>query len=118
MNVDKLSVSFDRNLARAVRAAAEEGGGGVSRWLAEAAAARLRSDALGQFLDQWQRKHGSLTTEELDSAAVELGIVGAAGVESASRSARPLPHGPQRALRKVASPGTTRPRRASSSSKA
>ena len=118
MNVDKLSVSFDRNLARAVRAAAEEGGGGVSRWLAEAATARLRSDALGRFLDQWQRKHGSLTTDELDRAAAELGIVGAAGVVSGSGSARPLPQGPKRALGKVASPATTRPRRASSSSKA
>jgi hypothetical protein len=36
MKVDKLSVSFDPDLGDAVRAAARQRGGGVSRWLPDA----------------------------------------------------------------------------------
>ncbi len=51
MKVDKLSVSFDPDLGDAVRNAARRQGSGLSRWLADAAAAKLRSDALAEFLD-------------------------------------------------------------------
>jgi len=46
----------------------------VSRWLAEAAAARLRSEALADFLDTWEAEHGSLTSAELAKAAAELAL--------------------------------------------
>ncbi|HEX5560711.1 MAG TPA: hypothetical protein VFX52_03635 [Nocardioidaceae bacterium] len=74
MKVDKLSVSFDPVLGDAVRAAARQRGTGVSRWLAEAAAARLRSEALADFLDTWEAEHGSLTAAELAKAAAELAL--------------------------------------------
>jgi hypothetical protein len=39
---------------------------------AQAAAAKLRSDALGSFLDDWEAKHGDLTPEELARATKDL----------------------------------------------
>jgi hypothetical protein len=74
VKVDKLSVSFDPELGDAVRAAARQHGAGVSRWLAEAAAAKLRSEALADFLDSWETAHGPLTTDELAQAAAELSL--------------------------------------------
>jgi len=74
MKVDKLSVSFDPDLGDAVRAAARQCGGGVSRWLADAAAAKLRTEALADFLDTWEAEHGSLTAAELVKAADELAL--------------------------------------------
>lgn len=74
MKVDKLSVSFDPDLGDAVREAAKRSGRGLSGWLAEAAAARLRSEALAEFLDEWQAEHGKITDEELAKAAAELGL--------------------------------------------
>lgn len=72
MKVDKLSISFDPDLGDAVRAAAARSGGGVSRWLAAAAGAKLRADALSDFLDEWEAEHGQLTADELATAAAEL----------------------------------------------
>ena len=74
MKVDKLSVSFDSDLGDAVRAAARQRGSGVSKWLAEAAAAKLRTEALAQFLDDWEAEHGQLTADELAKAAAELAL--------------------------------------------
>jgi hypothetical protein len=80
MKVDKLSVSFDPELGDAVRAAAKRSGRGLSGWLAEAAAARLRSEALADFLDRWEADHGALTADELARAAAELGLpIGSGG---------------------------------------
>lgn len=74
MKVDKLSVSFDPDLGDAVRDAARHRGSSLSAWLSDAAAAKLRSDALADYLDDWEARHGSLTAEELAAAASELGI--------------------------------------------
>jgi hypothetical protein len=74
VKVDKLSVSFDPDLGDAVRAAARRSGRGLSGWLADAAAARLRAEALADFLDSWEAEHGALTAEELAHAAAELGL--------------------------------------------
>ncbi|TAM91055.1 MAG: hypothetical protein EPN43_04840 [Jatrophihabitans sp.] len=74
MKVDKLSVSFAPDLGDAVRAAAARHGSGVSRWLAEAAAAKLRNEALAEFLDGWEAEHGGFTAEELAAAAAELAV--------------------------------------------
>jgi hypothetical protein len=73
MKVDKLSVSFEAELGDAVRAAAKRSGAGISGWLAQAAAARLRVDALSEFLDAWEAEHGPLTVDELAAAAAQLG---------------------------------------------
>lgn len=74
MKVDKLSISFDPDLGDAVRAAAARSGRGLSGWLAEAASARLRAEALAQYLDDWERAHGPLTQDELARATADLGL--------------------------------------------
>jgi len=74
VKVDKLSVSFDPDLGDAVRSAAKRSGRGLSGWLAEAAATRLRAEALAEFLDSWEAEHGELTAEELARATAELGL--------------------------------------------
>ncbi len=84
MKVDKLSISFDADLGDAVRAAAKRSGRGLSGWLAEAAAARLRAEALDEFLDSWEAEHGELTAEELARASAELGLPAESGTGSAA----------------------------------
>jgi hypothetical protein len=74
MKVDKLSISFDADLGDAVRAAARREGKGVSGWLAEAAALKLRALALDDFIARWEADHGALTADELSAAATELGV--------------------------------------------
>ena len=73
MKVDKMSISMAPQLGDDVRAAAERAGVSVSAWLAEAAAARLRKQALADFLAGWQAKHGAITAAELAKARAELG---------------------------------------------
>lgn len=84
VKVDKLSVSFHPDLGDAVRDAARRSGRGLSGWLAEAAAARLRAEALAELLDDWEATHGRLTAEELARAAAQLGVPAAPGAGSAS----------------------------------
>lgn len=84
MKVDKLSISFDPDLGDAVRAAAKRDGAGLSRWLAEAAAAKLRADALTEYLDTWEAEHGPLGVEELEAAARDLGLPPATVVDRAA----------------------------------
>jgi hypothetical protein len=74
MRVDKLSVSFEPDLGDAVRSAAAQAGKPVSSWLAEAAASKLRAEALTEFLDGWEAGHGVLTADEISRAERELGL--------------------------------------------
>ena len=74
MKVVKMSVSFERALGDRIRSAARRSGTGVSSWLAGAAAAKLRADALREFLDEWEAEHGAPMTEELRRAEAELGL--------------------------------------------
>jgi hypothetical protein len=74
MKVDKLSISFEPELGDAVRSAAAEAGKPVSSWLAEAAASKLRAEALTEFLTRWEAGHGALTAEEIARAERELGL--------------------------------------------
>jgi hypothetical protein len=65
--VTKISVSLDDDLYKRVRYAA--GAGGVSGWLADAAAARLRKDALRAAADEIAAATGGAYTEhELSEA--------------------------------------------------
>jgi hypothetical protein len=73
VKVSKLSISLERELGEHVYAAAEAEGLSVSAWLARAAAAELRRKALGEYLADWQRKHGKLTAAELEQARSDLG---------------------------------------------
>jgi len=74
VKVDKLSVSFEPDLGDAVRSAAAQAGKPVSSWLAEAAASKLRAEALADFLAGWEAEHGALTTQEVARAERELGL--------------------------------------------
>lgn len=70
-----MSVSFDPDLGDAVRSAAAKSGKPLSGWLAEAAASKLRTEALAEFLADWESEHGVLTAEEIARAEAELGLV-------------------------------------------
>jgi hypothetical protein len=74
MKVDKLSVSFEPDLGDAVRSAAAQAGKPLSSWLAEAAASKLRAEAMADFLASWEAEHGVLTAEEVARAERELGL--------------------------------------------
>jgi hypothetical protein len=74
VKVDKMSISFEAGLGDAVRDAARKAGTGLSSWLAEAATAKLRAEALGEFLDSWEGDHGPLTADEMSRAEQELGL--------------------------------------------
>lgn len=71
-----MSISMDPELGDHVRAAAERAGVSVSAWLADAAAARLRKQALSEYLAEWQAKHGKITAAEIAKARAELGYYG------------------------------------------
>jgi hypothetical protein len=74
VKVDKLSVSFEADLGDAVRSAAAQAGKPVSSWLAEAAASKLRAEALAEFLAAWEAERGMLTAGEVARAERELGL--------------------------------------------
>lgn len=86
MATEKLSISFVAELGAAVRDAAEHSDMSTSGWLAEAARAKLRADALGSFLDDWESENGALTAEELADSAKVLGIDHSAQRTPADRS--------------------------------
>ncbi len=73
MKATKLSISMDPELCDEVRRAARNSGKGTSAWLAEAAAAKLRAEALDAFLEDWQATDGPFTPEELARAELRLG---------------------------------------------
>jgi len=50
------------------------GRGAKNTELADAAAAKLRTRALAEYLDEWEAQHGTLTSEELAAATAQLGI--------------------------------------------
>jgi hypothetical protein len=74
VKVDKMSVSFGAELGGAVRSAAAQAGKPLSSWLAEAAASKLRAEALAEFLADWEAEHGALTVAEIARAERELGL--------------------------------------------
>ena len=67
MTVARLAVSFDEELARAVRRAA--GKEPTSSWLADAARRKLRAEGLLRTVDDWEAEHGELTDAELEAVA-------------------------------------------------
>jgi len=71
-----MSISMDPQIGDDVRVAAGRAGVSVSAWLADAAVARLRKQALADFLSGWQAKHGKITAAELAKARAELGHPG------------------------------------------
>ena len=74
MNVDRLSITLDPRLGAAARRAAKRAKVSLSTWIAEATADRVRNEALGQVLDQWEREDGTFSSQELAAAAEALGL--------------------------------------------
>jgi len=74
MQVDRLSITLEPRLGAAVRKAAKRAGMSVSAWIAEATAARIRSQALRDALDAWEAEDGPLTKKEIEGAASTLGV--------------------------------------------
>lgn len=66
MTVARFAVSFDPELARAVRKAAR--GAPTSVWLADAARRKLRAQGLLRVIDEWEAEQGVITEEELQAA--------------------------------------------------
>jgi len=74
MNVDRLSITLDPKLGAAARKAAKRAKVSLSTWIAEATADRVRNEALGQALDQWEAETGAPTGAELEAATAALGL--------------------------------------------
>ncbi len=66
MTSDELGISLDSDLARSIRDAAKRSGKDLSDWLAEAAMDKLRNDALGEFLDEWEGGNGHVPQAGVD----------------------------------------------------
>lgn len=63
---EKFSVSFDPELAAAVRAAASDESVSVSTWLAAAAEVKVRQRRLREALDDFAAEHGRLGDSDID----------------------------------------------------
>ena len=66
MTVARFAVSFDPDLARAVRRAARNQP--TSAWLADAARRKLRAEGLFSAVEDWERQHGAISEAELRAA--------------------------------------------------
>jgi hypothetical protein len=66
MTVERLAISFERELARAVRKAAGEQP--TSAWLADAARRKLRCEGLLGIVQEWEQGHGEISAAELHAA--------------------------------------------------
>ncbi len=82
VRVHKMSISMDPELGERARLGAERSGQALSQWIAEAVAARLRSESLGAFLDEYERDEGEFTPDELAAARRSLGLSAADGEEA------------------------------------
>ena len=72
MSTERLTVSFDDDLALAVRAAADSDERNVSAWLANAARRQLATRGLADVVAEWESQHGTFTAEELELARQRL----------------------------------------------
>jgi hypothetical protein len=66
MTVARFAISFDRQLAQAVRRAA--GSEPTSAWLADAARRKLRALGLERVVRDWELENGELSVLELKAA--------------------------------------------------
>ena len=64
MTVARFAISFDQELARAVRRSA--GKQPTSAWLADAARRKLRAEGLLHVVRNWEEEHGELLDRELE----------------------------------------------------
>jgi hypothetical protein len=88
MGVEKMSVSFDLELGRAIRTSAADGEQSVSAWLAEAARDRLRLEALGEAMWAWEEQYGDLSDDEVAQADRLLGRPASGAKATGKKSTR------------------------------
>lgn len=69
-----MSISLHPELGDRIREAASRSGKPLSGWMAEAADAKLRAEALADYLSDYERRQGELSVEEVREAARELGL--------------------------------------------
>ncbi|HKY38396.1 MAG TPA: hypothetical protein VJN18_20775 [Polyangiaceae bacterium] len=65
---------MDPRLGAAARRAAKRAKMSLSAWVAEATADRVRNEALGHALDEWEAEDGTFASKELTAAAQALGL--------------------------------------------
>jgi predicted transcriptional regulator len=63
--VEKLSLSFEPELAQRTREAAEAAGRSLSAFVAEAVEYRLKLEAARALLEEWEAEHGPISDKEL-----------------------------------------------------
>lgn len=80
---------MDDDLLADIRADAESDGVTLSRWLADAAADRLRLKALRHVMTQWESEHGAVTPAELDAAEQKVARARKSTARRATRSEQP-----------------------------
>ena len=73
MATERLTISVDTELGKAIRGVAAAMGTSVSAWMAVAAQETMRNIRLGEALDEWQAEDGVFTDDELRIAAKLLG---------------------------------------------
>jgi len=73
MVAERITISLDKQLAEALRQAAEDEGTNVSSWTSEAIRRTLNQRGLRAVIADWEAEHGAFTQEELDEAREELG---------------------------------------------
>lgn len=66
MATEKLSVSFDPDLAAAIRDGAHDAHISVSTWLAQAAEVKVRQRRLREALDDFAAEHGTLDEGDIE----------------------------------------------------
>ena len=73
MAVERVTISLERELAEAVRQAAEDDAQNLSAWLADAARRRMATRALRNVIADWELEYGTFSSEELADARRRLG---------------------------------------------
>lgn len=67
-----MSVSFAPALADDIKDAADRESTTVSAWLADAARVKLRNEALGEAIREWEARFGPITEEARERARATL----------------------------------------------
>lgn len=70
MTATRMTISVDRNLAKAAKKSA--GKQPLSAWIADAMAAKLRNDGWSRLIADWEIEHGKITDDDLRKAEREI----------------------------------------------
>lgn len=73
MVAERITISLDKQLAAALRQAADDDNVNVSAWVAESLEDRLKSRGMASVIADWEAEHGAFTEAELDEARRRLG---------------------------------------------